>query len=271
MTKNNHPTIEKGETVDESWVAHVRDLGTGVEPPTSANPHDMSRVAIRRTRTRRAALATGGGMMTVAAVAVTAFALGGPTAGGVLLPGAPTSVSTSADPSVKERRAEELQAREQELLAAAEAQAPAGWHAHELEGLVYALPPEIVTSGPVQDEPGVTSDMWHSSEDPDAPPFIRIAHVTPDYEFYDTDAGGLTQTPGPDAMPFDLPGASVATVENGEELREIAGFPEGDGAANHFRILVHRADGPGRYLITMNLPEGSDELVDGFLDSLSLH
>jgi hypothetical protein len=48
-------------------------------------------------------------------------------------------------------------------------------------------------------------------------------------------------------------------------------MPEADGAANHFRILVHRADGPGRYLITMNLPEGSDELVDGFVDSLSLY
>ena len=271
MTKNNHPTTEP---VDESWVAHMREVSTGVVPPTPANPYDMSRVAIRRTRTRRAVLVTGGGMTAVAAVAATAFALGGPTTGGVLLPGSSTSVSESADPAsgVSEGAEAEALARETQRLAAV-ALAPDGWRVHDVEGLTYALPPEIVTSGPVQDEPGETSDMWHSEEDPDTPPFIRVAYLTPDYEFYDTDAGGLTQTPSPEATSFDLPGASVASVEDGssEELREITGIPERDGAGQPVKILVHRADGPGRYVITMNLPEGSDELVEGFLDSLSLN
>src|SRR5690606_27951232 len=75
------------DEVDEGWVAHLRDLSAGVEPPTSANPHAMSRTAIRRTRTRRAVLSTGGGVLTVAAVAGAAFALGGPTTTGELLPG----------------------------------------------------------------------------------------------------------------------------------------------------------------------------------------
>ncbi len=273
MTKNSHPTTEP---VDEGWVAHVREVSTAVVPPTPANPYDMSRVAIRRTRTRRAVLVTGGGMTAVAAVAATAFALGGPTTAGVLLPGGSTATATSpsasADPSMsaEERRSREVQAAAVEALESAGV--PEGWEVHELEGLTYALPPEIVTSGPVQDEPGVTSDMWHSGENPDAPPFFRIAYVTPDYEFYDTKSGGLTQMPGREAKPFDLPGATTATVEDGssQELREIMAMPAAAGANEPVRIIVHRADGPGRYLITMNLPEGNDDLIEGFRDSLSL-
>lgn len=265
---NDHSTTKP---VDESWVAHLRDLSTGVAPPTEANPHAMSRVAIRRTRTRRAVFATGGGMLTVAAVAGAAFALGGPTAPGVLLPGgSPAATAASADPSMS---ADERLAREVEAAALKELESagvPDGWEVHELEGLTYALPPEIVSSGPVQDEPGVASDMWHSSEDPDTPPFIRVAYVTPDYEFYDTKASGLTQTPGPNAKSFDLPGASVATVEDGELLREIAGLPEADADRGLIRILVHRADGPGRYTISMNLPTADAEFVEEFRASLSL-
>lgn len=247
---NDHSTIRP---VDENWVAHVRELSSGIEPPTRANPHAMSRVAIRRTRTRRAALVGGGGLTAVAAVAVTAFALGGPPAPGLLLPGA--AASASADPG-----------------AGAASQVPAGWNEHELAGLTYALPPEIVTSGPVQDEPGVTSDMWHSSEGPDSPPFLRIAYVTPDYEFYDSKAGGLTQAPGAEARPFDLPGSTVATIEDGAALSVIAGArPE--SAGEFVRILVHRADGPGRYIITMTLRDAGEvdkKFVEQFQDSLSL-
>lgn len=269
MTRNDRSTIEP---VDETWVAHVRELSSGIEPPTSANPHAMSRVAIRRTRTRRAVLATGGGVMTVAAVAGAAFALGGPTAPGTLLPGGPSSSSASsasADPSMS---VEERRAREREAAALESAGVPEGWEVHELEGLSYALPPEIVTSGPVQDEPGETSDMWHSRENPDAAPFFRIAYVTPEYEFYDTKSGGLTQMPGREAKPFDLPGAKTATIEDGssEELREIMAMPAVPGANEPVRILVHRADGPGRYAITMNLPEENGELVEGFVASLAL-
>lgn len=309
MTKNRHSTIEP---VDETWLAHVREVSTGVVPPTPANPHDMSRTAVRRTRTRRAVLLTGGGLATIAVAAGAAFAFGGPTTGGVLLPGSETSsvtpgVSAEAEALLAEAdaqalRAEELRAaaaaakgelRTEELQAeAAEAETrakalraaaesspdpasgdPTGWEVHELEGLTYALPAEIVTSGPVQDEPGVTSDMWHSSVDPDAPPFFRIAYVTPDYEFYDAKSGGLTQTPGSAATSFELPGATVATIEDGtsEELREITAMPAGDGAVEPVRILVHRADGPGRYIITMTLPEGNDDLIERFRNSLTLN
>jgi len=272
---NDHSTTQP---VDESWVAHLRGLSTGVEPPTSANPHTMFRVAIRRTRTRRAVLTTGGGVLTVAAVAGAAFAIGSPTTTGTLLPGALTSASADPSMSAEERRARQAEeVRDAARDALDSAGLPDGWEAHELEGLTYALPPEIVTSGPVQDEPGETSDMWHNNADPDAPPFLRIAYVTPDYEFYDSKAGGLTQTPGPDARPFDLPGATVATVEDGEELSEIAGAPP-TSAGDFVRILVHRADGPGRYVITMTLPGVSaeyaqdfdEEFVAEFQDSLIL-
>jgi hypothetical protein len=269
---NDHPTTKP---VDESWVAHVRELSSGIEPPTPANPHAMSRVAVRRTRTRRAVLVSGGGLTAVAAVAATAFALGGPPAPDVLLPGA--AMSASADPSTsaeeeRTRRAEELRDTAGKAPASTSDGVPAGWNVHELEGLTYALPPEIVTSGPVQDEPGETSDMWHSSEDPDSPPFLRIAYVTPDYEFYDTKAAGLTQTPGAEARPFDLPGSTVATIEDGADLSVIAGARP-DSAGEFVRILVHRADGPGRYIITMTLRDAGEadkEFVEQFQASLSL-
>ena len=253
--KNRSATV--AEHTDERWVAHLRDLSAAVVPPTAGDPHAMSRTAVRRTRTRRAVFATGGGVLTVAAVAGAAFALNGPTAPGVLLPGGSTSVAApaSADPASD-----------------AAAEVPDGWNVHELEGLTYALPSEIVTSGPVHDEPGETSDMWHSSKDPDSPPFLRIASVTPDYEFYDSKASGLTQTPGPEATPFDLPGSSLASLEEGtEDLSAAAGMnPDSESSATPVRILIHRADDPVRYVITMNLPEKNPELVEAFIDSLSL-
>lgn len=245
---------------DESWVAHLRELSSGVAPPTAANPHAMSRTAIRRTRNRRAVLATGGGVLTVAAVAGAAFALGGPTTPGVLLPGGPPSASDAERPAAAERNP-------------TPESVPDGWTVHELEGLSYAVPPEIVSSGRVEDEPGSTSDMWRSAADPDAPPFLRIAHVTPDYEFYDSKAGGLTQTPGPEATSFDLPGSSLASVEEGTaDLSAAAGInPEAEAAVAPVRILVHRADDPGRYVITMNLPKHDQTLLPPFIASLTLN
>jgi hypothetical protein len=275
-------THHRTEPDDARWLAHLRDLSTGIEPPTSADPHAMSRAAIRRTRTRRAFLATGGGVTAVAAVAATAFALGSPTTPGVLLPGGLASASASADAStsVEERRARALEeqrmedVREAAIAALESAGVPDGWEVHELEGLTYALPPEIETSGPVQDEPGVTSDMWHSGADPDAPPFLRMAYVTPDYAFYDTEADGLTQTPGPGATSFELAGASVASIEvRTPELRAIAGTPAGS-EVEPVRILVHREDGPGRYVITMTLsggPEFGEDFVEEFRSSLQLN
>lgn len=267
MTTNSRSTLEP---VDESWVAHLRDLSADVVPPTSANPHTMSGAAIRRTRTRRAVFATGGGMLTVAAVAGAALALNGPTAPGELLPGGSTSVSSDSSMSVEERRAADVQAAAREALESAGT--PDGWNVHELEGLTYALPPEIVTSGPAQDEPGETSHMWHSSDDPDSPPFLRIAYVTPDYEFYDSKAGGLTQTPGPEATSFDLPGSSLASVEEGtaDLFAAAGGNPDAESSATPVRILIHRADDPGRYVVTMNLPQENSDFVEGFIDTLSL-
>ncbi|MGI5190538.1 hypothetical protein ACQEVI_20545 [Promicromonospora sp. CA-289599] len=257
--------------VDESWVAHLRDLSTGVAPPTAANPHAMSRVAIHRTRTRRAVFATGGGVLTVAAVAGAAFALAGPTAPGVLLPGgspvSPASASASAETSMSaaERQARALEAA-QELL---KKDLPEGWHVHELEGLTYAVPPEIVTSGPVRDEPGVTSDMYHSVEDPDAPPFYRIAYYdegseTPAWPGTADKAGGEE---------FDLPGAERAAMR--DVAAEAAGLPTNTGVPDDQQgpvmFVVERADGPGAYVITLNLPhEDSAELAEQFRESLIL-
>ncbi|GAB2499380.1 hypothetical protein GCM10027063_43690 [Promicromonospora xylanilytica] len=246
---------------DESWVAHLRELSTGVVPPTSANPHAMSRVAIRRTRNRRAALSAGGGLLTVAAVAGAALALGGPATQGMLLPGGSPSASDTERPAAAE-----------EPRKATPGSVPDGWTVHELEGLTYALPPEIVSSGRVQDEPGSTSDMWRSGEDPDAPPFLRVAHVTPEYEFYDSEAGGLTQEPGSEATSFDLPGSSLASVEEGTaDLSAAAGInPEAEAAVTPVRILVHRADDPGRYVITMTLPKSHQTMLPQFIESLTL-
>ncbi|GAA4705505.1 hypothetical protein APR04_001909 [Promicromonospora umidemergens] len=251
MTRDSRSTLEP---VDESWVAHLRDLSSAVEPPTSANPHVMSRVAIRRTRTRRAAIATGGGVLTVAAVAGAAFALGGPTVPRVLLPGGspPAASTTSADPA-----------------SGTTSEVPAGWHVHELEGFTYALPPEIVTSGPVQDEPGVTSDMWHSSEDPDAPPFLRMAYYA---EGSDSPAWPDVASK-PDGDEFDLSGAERATVTDAAAM--AAGAPERTEVPQSWKgpamLVIERADGPGAYVINLNLPtEGSKEFVEEFRATLSL-
>jgi hypothetical protein len=201
---------------------------------------------------------TGGGVTAVAAVAVTAFALGGPTTQGVLLPGAPASVSVSASASASA-----------DPSSGASGEVSAAWHVHELEGLTYALPPEIVTSGPVQDEPGVTSDMWHSSEDPDAPPFVRVAYY----------AAGSESPAWPDvaskadAWEFELPGASRAIVA--DISAEVAGLPSGTEVPGRSKgprmFVIERADGPGTYVITLNVPrEGSAQFVQGFRASLSL-
>ncbi|MDR7381572.1 hypothetical protein [Promicromonospora iranensis] len=263
MTRNDRSTIEP---VDEAWVAHVRELSSGIEPPTSANPHVMSRVAIRRTRTRRAVLATGGGVMTVAAVAGTAFALGVPATPGVLLPGGAPSATASASADVS------ASAEASAGPSGAAPEVPAGWHVHELEGLTYAFPPDITRNGErVEQEPGILADFWFNKGE-DVPPYIRVAYLTPDYEFYDTKAGGLTSFPADGATSFELPGSSLASVEEGTpELREIAGAPAGSDVHGDFvRILVHRADGAGRYMITMTLPEKNSELVEDFLATLSL-
>lgn len=269
---NDHSTTK---TVDEAWVAHVRDLSSGVAPPTAANPHAMSRVAIRRTRTRRAVLTTGGGVLTVAAVAGAAFALGSPTAPGVLLPGgSPASSAASADPSMsaEERQATELEAAALEA-AALEAQGPVGlangWEEQRLEDLTYALPPEIVTSGPVQDEPGVTSHMWHSSENPDAPPFLRIAYY---------DEGSRTPAwpsiaDKPGGKELDLPGVGRAVAH--DVSAEAAGLPEGTEVPDDMKgptmFVLEPTSGPGAYIINLNLPhEGAADFVKAFQSTLIL-
>ncbi|MFD6142750.1 hypothetical protein [Promicromonospora sp. NPDC060271] len=263
---NDHSTTNP---VDESWVAHLRDLSTGVEPPTSANPHAMSRVAIRRTRTRRAVLATGGGVLTVAAVAGAAIALGGPTAPGVLLPGGSPVSSASSSTSAEERRAREVDLAAREALEQAKS-VPDGWHAHELEGLTYALPPEIVTSGPVQDEPGVTSHMWHSSEDPDVPPFLRIAYYdegseTPSWP-------SIADKPG--GKDLSLPGARRAVAH--DVSAEAAGLPDGSEVPDDMKgptmFVLEPTSGPGAYVITLNLAqEGATDFVKAFQSTLTLH
>lgn len=252
MTTNLRPTHPTDPGTDEAWAAHLRDLSTDVAAPTVADPHTMSRVAIRRTRTRRAVLTTGGGMLTVAVVAGAAFALGGPTTQGDLAPGASSPASR---PAV-------------EAASGAASAAPNGWHVHELEGLTYALPPEIVTSGPSQDEPGVTSDMWHDGEDPDAPPFLRMA-------YYDE---GSSSSAWPDVADkpgaeFDLPGAESATVS--DVAAEVAGLPSGtdvcDDCKGPAMVVIERADGPGAYVISLNIPaEGSKEFVERFRATLGL-
>lgn len=255
------------QPIDESWVAHLRDLSTGVEPPTSANPHVMSRVAIRRTRTRRAVLTTGGGVLTVAAVAGAAFAIGSPTTAGTLLPGAATSASADPSTSAEERRARELQTAAPESRGSAHL--ADGWEVQEVAGLTYALPPEIVTSGEVQDEPGVTSEMWHSSEDPDAPPFLRIAYY---------DEGSATPAwpnvaDRPGGEQFDLPGAKRAVAL--DVAAEAAGLPEGDladGEKGPTMLVLEPASGPGAYVISLNLPqEGAEDFVRAFQSTLRLN
>lgn len=251
MTRNHHTP----EPADDGWLAHVREVSGGVTPPTPGNPHDMARVAVRRTRTRRAVLVTGGGVTAVAALAGAAFALGGPTTTGVLLPGTVPSVSPSVSPSASADPAS--------------GKVPTGWHSHELAGLTYALPPEIVTSGPVVDEPGVTSDMWHSSVDPDSPPFLRMAYfdegsATPAWPGIADRTGG---------EPFDLPGAERA--ETFDVAAEVYGLPAGtevpDDQKGPTMLVLEPATGEGAYVITLNLPhETAEAFVESFLPTLSL-
>ncbi|MFI2363186.1 hypothetical protein [Promicromonospora sp. NPDC019610] len=255
MTRNDHTP----EPLDDGWLAHVRDVGGGVVPPTPADAHALASVAVRRTRTRRAVLVAGGGVTAVAAFAGAAFALVGPTASGELLPGGPVSssatisASASADPAA----------------GAASGEAPAGWHTHELASLTYSLPPDLVTSGPVEDEPGVTSDMWHSEADPDAPPFLRMA-------YYDE---GPESTEWPDIAdrsggePFDLPGAASALAF--DVAVEVAGLPSGtelpDDQKGPTMLVIEPATGQGAYLVTLNLPhETAEEFVSSFEATLSL-
>lgn len=255
MTSYDHAQ----EPLDDGWLAHVREVSGGVVPPSPADAHALASVAVRRTRTRRAVVATGGGLTAVAAFAGAAFALGGPTTAGVLLPGgAPSaSVSASADPSTS-ASADPVSRK-----------APEGWHTHELAGLTYALPPEIVTSGPVEDEPGVTSDMWHSSVDPDSPPFLYLA-------YYDEGSEGEAW-PGiadrTDGEPFDLPGA--ASAEAFDVAAEAAGLPTGtevpDDAKGPTMLVIEPATGEGAYMISLNLPhETAEEFVASFQLTLSL-
>ncbi|WP_020016891.1 hypothetical protein [Promicromonospora sukumoe] len=252
MTRN-----DSTPPVDDGWVDHLRDVVGGVVPPTPADPHDLARIAVRRTRARRAFLVSGGGLTAVAAVAATAFALGGTTtATGELLPGA--AVSASADP------ASGLETTRLRAQLAAD-----GWHAEELEGLTYALPPEIVTSGPVEDEPGETSEMWHSEEDPDSPPFLYLG-------YYDE---GSDSEIWPDIAersggePFDVPGAESALQF--DVAAEVYGLPAGsevpDDAKGPKMLVIEPATGPGAYFITLNLPHDTAEsFVEAFLPTLSL-
>ncbi|MFD6448447.1 hypothetical protein ACFWEJ_25315 [Promicromonospora sp. NPDC060204] len=260
MTSYDHAQ----EPLDDGWLAHVREVSGGVVPPSPADAHALANVAVRRTRTRRAVLATGGGLTAVAAFAGAAFALGGPTTSGELLPGGAPSSSASVSASASGADAAAA-------AGAGSAEVPAGWDTDTLDGLTYALPPDVTRSGDrIEAEPGILADFWrHKGED--VPPYIHVARITPEYEFYDTKARGLTQTPGAEADEFDLPGASVATVEKGtEELREVMGASP-TGTADLVRIIVHRADGPDRFLITMTLPEDADDAwVDTFLNTLSL-
>ncbi|MFD7309881.1 hypothetical protein [Promicromonospora sp. NPDC059942] len=260
MTSYDHAP----EPLDDSWLAHVREVSGGVVPPSPADAHALASVAVRRTRTRRAVLATGGGLTAVAAFAGAAFALGGPTTTGMLLPGgAPsTSVSDAAVAAATEGAADAA-------AGVAAGEAPAGWHTHVLKGLTYSLPPEIVTSGPVSDEPGVTSDMWHSEADPDAPPFLRMA-------FYDDgpeskEWPGIAERTG--GEPFDLAGAKRA-VEL-DVAAEVYGLPAGtevpDDEKGPRLLVIEPATGPGAYYITLNLPpETAEAFVESFVPTLSL-
>lgn len=272
MTRNHTP-----EAVDDGWLTHLREIGGGVVPPTPADPHGLARVAVRRTRARRAVLASGGGLAAVAVFAGAAFALGGPTTAGVLLPGGSASVAASvaasaeasADPSAGPGASASASASADPASDPAAGEVPDGWHTHELAGLTYSLPPEIVTSGPVEDEPGVTSDMWHSETDPDSPPFLRMAYYEegPELEAW---PGIADRT---DGEPFDLPGAERA--EAFDVAAETAGLPTGtevsDDAKGPTMLVLEPATGEGAYIISLNLPhDTAEEFVESFKATLSL-
>ncbi|MFE7506368.1 hypothetical protein [Promicromonospora sp. NPDC057488] len=254
MTRNDNTPA-----VDDGWVDHLRDVVGGVVPPTPADAHELAGVAVRRARTRRAVLAAGGGVTAVAAFAGAAFALGGPTPGVLLPGGAPsTSVSDAAIAAATDGAA-----------GAGSAEAPAGWHTHELADLTYSLPPDIVTSGPVEDEPGITSDMWHSETDPDAPPFLRMAYYDEGSE--SENWPGIAEKTG--GEPFDLPGAESALEF--DVAAEVYGLPAGSEVPEDQKgpalLVIEPATGPGAYFITLNLPhETAEAFVEEFLPTLSL-
>lgn len=231
---------------DERWLAHLREVSDGVVPPTAVDPHALSRVAVRRTRLRRTALATGGGLATVAVVAATAFALSTP-AMGTLLPGAaPVAASAPADGTDPAR--------------GVVTDLPDGWHSHDLEGLSYALPPDIVTSGPVSDEPGVTSQMWHSRTDPDTPPFLYMAYHA------DGELPGVADLDGEE---FDLPGAKRAIAIDSSAL--VMGLPQGaevpDAPKGATIFAIEPDDGPGAWYLSINTDDENlaDEIRETFV------
>ncbi|GAB3160953.1 hypothetical protein GCM10027059_09980 [Myceligenerans halotolerans] len=248
-------------TDNDNWVTHWRQVGTGVNPPTPADPHAMAAVAVRRTRTRRAALAGGSVAGIVAMVAGTAFAMGGAGQTPEVLPGAGVASTSETGSAIP-----------------ADGRTPADWHSEQWHDLSYALPPEFATDGPNPPEPGIESVTWSDNRDPDVHRSVYVEIVTPDFEFYDTDAGGLRSTAGTDAEAFDVAGAKVATIEDmTDDLRQAAGIAGGGDAAGNggpdaprvARFIVHPDGGDERYVIVLNLPaEGSDELVEGLQDSL---
>lgn len=247
---------------DEQWARRVRAIGADVVPPTPADPRALANTAIRRARTRRALLVGGGGAAALAVVAGSALAMNGFVPATASLPGSGSQSETSVSASAA--------ANDGSATPPAEGRTTLG-------ALSYAAPPDVVPAEPADDEPGVTSDMWHDRTDPDSPPWIVVQQITPEAEYHGTDAGGLTQEPGPDATPIDLEGAQVATLEQDtDHLREAAGLIGADasGAGQSTvlaRIQIHPEGSDDRYTITMSLPAGDhDALIQDFADSLSL-
>ena len=119
------------------------------------------------------------------------------------------------------------------------------------------------------DEPGETSEMWHSEEDPDAPPFLRMAYY---------DEGSATEAwPGfadrTDGEPFELPGAERAVAL--DVAAEAGGLPPGsavpDDAKGPTMLVIEPATGQGAYMISLNLPhDTAGAFVEAFLPTLSL-
>ncbi|MBL0884822.1 hypothetical protein [Myceligenerans indicum] len=238
-----------------TWATHLRRVGAGVVPPTPADPHVMAAVAVRRTRVRRAVVAGVSVTGAVAAIAGTAFALGGSAQPPEALPGAAMVSATEA---------------------AAVGTVPEGWHVEHLRDLSFALPPEFEGDGPNPPEPGEESWTWSDDRDPDVHRSVHVEVVTPEYAYYDATAGGTRSTPGDGAEEFEVAGAGVATVEDmTEELKAAAGTADGRDAGTPgpdsprvARIIVHPAGSDARYVIHVNVPADSDDLLDGLRESL---
>lgn len=259
---------------DENWATDLRQVGDGVVPPTPADPHAMAATAVRRTRVRRAVIASGSVTGIIAMVAGTAFAMSGPLQSPEALPGG--AVASTA----------EEQSASSEVSPASDG-VPENWHTEQLRDLSYALPPHLVTSGPGEDEPGVESQNWHDRRDPDAPPFVRVEVVTPDHEFDYTDAVPLRSMLelADDGEAIGVEGAEVAVLKDATgDLMSAAGVPHGEGtvltgeplqvdgdSVRPVQIIIHPEGSDDHYVVSLNLPaEGSDELLDGFRDSLRL-